>query len=44
MKVLKAIQKKGKAIFMATHDYSLIKDFPSQIIKCEDGTVKSVQL
>ncbi len=44
MKVLKAIQDKGKAIFMATHDYSLIKDFPSQIIKCEDGTVKSVQL
>jgi len=42
MLVLKGIQEKGKAIFMATHDYSLIKDFPSQMIRCEEGTIKSV--
>ena len=42
MLVLKGIQGKGKAIFMATHDYSLIKDFPSQMIRCEEGTIKPV--
>ena len=39
MLVLKGIQAKGKAIFMATHDYSFINDFPSQMIRCIDGTV-----
>lgn len=39
MLVLKDIQAKGKAIFMATHDYSIINDFPSQMIRCIDGTV-----
>jgi len=39
MLVLKGIQAKGKAIFMATHDYSIINDFPSQMIRCIDGTV-----
>ena len=42
MLVLKDIQAKGKAIFMATHDYSIINDFPSQMIRCIDGTVISV--
>tara|TARA_B100001093_G_C26781587_1_gene994879 strand:- start:915 stop:1610 length:696 start_codon:yes stop_codon:yes gene_type:complete len=39
MSVLKAIQSEGKAIFMITHDYSLIKDFPSQVIQCTEGSV-----
>jgi len=39
MQVLKGIQEKGKAIFMATHDYSIINDFPSQMIRCTEGTV-----
>lgn len=38
MLVLKEIQKKGKGIFMATHDYSIIQDFPSNVIRCSDGT------
>ena len=42
MKVLKGIQEKGKAIFMATHDYSIINDFPSQMIRCADGTISPV--
>jgi cell division transport system ATP-binding protein len=42
MKVLKGIQEKGKAIFMATHDYSIINDFPSQMIRCEGGTISPV--
>lgn len=44
MNVLKGVQAKGKAIFMATHDYSLIKDYPSQMIKCEEGTIKPAEI
>ena len=43
MTLLKGIQKKGKAIFMATHDYSLINDFPSKMIRCTEGTVIPVE-
>jgi len=43
MLVLKGIQAKGKAIFMATHDYSIINDFPSQMIRCIDGTVIPIE-
>ena len=39
MALLKGIQDKGKAIFMATHDYSLINDFPSKMIRCAEGTI-----
>ena len=39
MQVLKGIQKKGKAIFMATHDYSIINDYPSRMIRCAEGTI-----
>ena len=42
MTLLKGIQEKGKAIFMATHDYSLINDFPSKIIRCAQGTILPV--
>jgi len=42
MALLKGIQDKGKAIFMATHDYSLINDFPSKMIRCADGTILPV--
>ena len=43
MKLLKGIQEKGKAIFMATHDYSLIHDFPSKMIRCAKGTILPVE-
>ena len=42
MMLLKGIQEKGKAIFMATHDYSLINDFPSKMIRCAQGTILPV--
>ena len=42
MMLLKGIQEKGKAIFMATHDYSLINDFPSKMIRCAEGTILPV--
>jgi cell division transport system ATP-binding protein len=43
MEVLKGIQSKGKAIFMATHDYSIINDYPSKMIKCVNGTIEPVE-
>ena len=43
MEVLKRIQSKGKAIFMATHDYSIINDYPSKMINCVKGTIVPVE-
>lgn len=42
MNVLKNINKNGKTILMATHDYALIMKFPSKTLKVEDGTVFEV--
>ena len=41
MILLNEICKSGRAILMATHDYSLILKFPNSTIKCQDG--KGVQ-
>jgi cell division transport system ATP-binding protein len=37
MRLLFDISKSGRAVLMATHNYSLIDKFPARIIKCEDG-------
>ncbi|WP_423146255.1 cell division ATP-binding protein FtsE [Rubrolithibacter danxiaensis] len=37
--LLKAISSSGTAVLMATHDYHMIRTFPSRIIKCENGLV-----
>lgn len=37
MKVLQQINKSGRTILMATHDYALILKYPSKTLKC-DGT------
>lgn len=39
MSLLFEICKTGRAIVMATHDYSLFTKFPSRTIKCESGRV-----
>lgn len=39
MLLLKQISLSGTAVLMATHDYNLIRSFPSRIIKCESGVV-----
>ena len=39
MLLLKEISRSGTSVLMATHDYQLIRTFPSRIIKCEDGKV-----
>ena len=37
MQLLFDISKAGRAVFMATHNYSLLRKYPSRIIKCEQG-------
>ena len=35
MKILLSIAESGRAVMMATHNYQLIKKFPSRTLKCE---------
>ncbi|GAB3935205.1 cell division ATP-binding protein FtsE [Mucilaginibacter myungsuensis] len=37
--LLKQISQSGTAVLIATHDYHIIRTFPSRIIKCETGKV-----
>ncbi|MDO6490700.1 MAG: cell division ATP-binding protein FtsE [Cellulophaga sp.] len=42
MKVLQDINKTGRTILMATHDYALILKYPSKTLKCDDNKVFEV--
>lgn len=42
MKVLQEINKSGRTILMATHDYALILKYPSKTIKCDSNRVFEV--
>ena len=37
MKLLLEINKEGKTVIMATHNYSIINKFPGRVVKCEEG-------
>lgn len=37
--LLRQISQAGTAVLMATHDYHIIRTYPSRIIKCENGLV-----
>ncbi|HKK09663.1 MAG TPA: ATP-binding cassette domain-containing protein [Bacteroidales bacterium] len=40
MKLLFDISATGRAVLMATHDYSLFHQYPARTLKCEDATIK----
>ncbi|MEP0132374.1 MAG: ATP-binding cassette domain-containing protein [Eudoraea sp.] len=42
MKVLQEINKTGRTILMATHDYALLLKYPSKTLKCESAKVFEV--
>lgn len=42
MKVLQEINKAGRTILMATHDYALLLKFPSKTLKCDGSRVFEV--
>jgi cell division transport system ATP-binding protein len=37
LQLLMDISKSGRAVILATHNYNLLKKYPSRIIKCADG-------
>jgi cell division transport system ATP-binding protein len=39
MELLRDISKTGRAILMATHDYTLFQKFPGRIFRCDSGKV-----
>lgn len=39
MKLLFEISRNGRAVIMATHNYSFLKKFPSRVLKCDKGTI-----
>jgi cell division transport system ATP-binding protein len=39
LKLFQQINKSGTAVLMATHDYRVIRKFPTRILKCEDTRV-----
>jgi cell division transport system ATP-binding protein len=44
MNILVDISKNGQAVMMATHNYNLIKRFPSRTMKCEEGRLVHANL
>ena len=42
LEVLRKINANGKTVIMATHDYALLMKFPSETLKCEDGSIFEV--
>jgi cell division transport system ATP-binding protein len=44
MRILWAISESGRAVMMATHNYNLLKRFPSRTLKCEDGKLSGANL
>ena len=39
VQLLKQISQMGTAVLIATHDYHIIRTFPSRIIKCQNGKI-----
>ena len=44
MKILVDISQSGRAVMMATHNYNLLKKFPSRTLKCQDGLLSGANL
>lgn len=44
MNILCDISESGRAVLMATHNYNLIKRFPSRTLKCEGGKLTAANL
>jgi len=44
LELLMKISKTGTAVFMATHDYSLFRRFPSRTLRIEDGRLLEKQV
>jgi len=43
MEILKEIGASGRAVLMATHNYTLLKKYPARTLKCEDGKLVEME-
>ena len=43
IRLLKDISKTGRAVVVATHNYTLLKKFSARTIKCDDGKLMEVK-
>jgi cell division transport system ATP-binding protein len=43
MQILKSISESGRAVLMATHNYTLLKKYPARTLKCENGKLIEVE-
>jgi cell division transport system ATP-binding protein len=44
MQILLEISRNGRAVIIATHNYNLLKKFPSRIMKCSDGKLEETTI
>ncbi|MDY0099186.1 MAG: ATP-binding cassette domain-containing protein [Bacteroidales bacterium] len=42
VKLLREISMSGKAVMVATHNYTILKKFPARTLKCENGRIYEV--
>jgi cell division transport system ATP-binding protein len=42
MEIFSELSAYGMTVFMATHNYNLIKEFPARILRCVSGTLDEV--
>lgn len=40
LEVFKSINRQGTAILMATHNHTFLREYPTRILKCEDGRLQ----
>ncbi len=40
LEVFKAINRQGTAVLMATHNHTFLREYPTRILKCEDGRLQ----
>lgn len=43
MTLLREISNSGRAVLMASHNYTLLKKFPARTLKCDDGKITEVE-
>lgn len=42
VRLLHEICRKGTAVLMTTHNYTLVHNFPARVVKCENGTLSDL--
>lgn len=44
IKLLKEISTTGRAVIIATHNYTMLKKFPARTVKCENGRLTEISM